>query len=309
MTENNSNFPKNEREFLQLIEEIDNYFKKKDMPIFQRPIHAIREVCLRLKTSLRIAPPPELIIKDDYTGDSLSAHIHNWYEKKYGDRLKIHSGPGVAAILIKGDPWKIKFPLIYGRVKFVFDPNLEKYNDGSGIVKSSSYMIANPLRCIEGFTSEYAKSLARDEMRKVAEFFIFALEALNSFRGIKSKPFIPEAKADLDAAVDNFFSTPPHYGQSKWASLQFTEKLLKCFLKLKKISFPKGKKGHDLQLLSNLAYQNGLPPLPSNIINDIQSQAGIRYGEITVTLEEAIFAHHSSLKVCSVLAQKIKEMR
>jgi hypothetical protein len=301
MAEQYLDFPKNEAEFVRLIEDVDNELKKRNIQIFQRPIHAIREVCIRMKIILPVVPegPP---IPGVYEGDSLAAHIHDWYRKKYGERLRINFSPGSAAILIKGDPWKIVFPAIYGKVKLVFDPDLEKYEKIPKLAVNAP-LYSNPLRCIKGFTSELAKSLTKREIREVAQFFIFALKTIQRLFEIKDKPYIPEARSDLETAVSNIFMSPPNYGQSKWASQQFAEKLFKCYLELENVKFPKK---HDLELLADLAFQQGLQVIASNTVKSIQCPAGARYGEVKVTLTEAIDAHHSSLEVCSVLAPTVK---
>lgn len=289
-----------ESEFLNLIKEIDEGLKKQNIPIFQRPLQAIREISIRQKSSLNIVPHGPAV-PGLYTGDSLVAHIYEWYKKRYGDRLKLDASPGSAAIIIKNDPWLIKFPAILGEVKCVFDPNLEKYKK-----ISSTSGVLNPLTCIQGFTSDSASSLSRDEMIQLAAFFkttLYSLLRLFEFEKIFKFPYIPEARADLRSAVTHIFSNPPHYGQSKWASLQFTEKLLKCFLELKNVSF---QKNHDLEKLSNLVSQNGVPAISPSVIQDIQCPAGVRYGKIAVTLNEAILSHHSSLKVSSILIPAIK---
>lgn len=297
---NNLKKKERESEFLKLIEEIDEGFRKQNIPIFQRPLRAIREICIRHKISLNVIPNGPAV-PGLYTGDSLVAHVHEWYKKRYGDRLKLDASPGSAAIIIKNDPWLIEFPAIFGEVKCIFDPNLEKYNK-----ISSTSGVLNPLTCIQGFTSDYASSLSRDEMLQLAAFFKSTLDTLLrlfEFEKIFKFPYISEARADLRSAVTHIFSNPPHFGQSKWASLQLTEKLLKCFLKQKNVSFPKK---HDLEKLANLASQNGLPAIPPGVIQEIQCPAGVRYGEIPVTLNEAIIAHHSSLKVCPELIPAIK---
>ncbi len=289
-----------ESDFLKLIEEIDEAFRKQNIPIFQRPLRAIREICIRHKISLNVIPNGPAV-PGLYTGDSLVAHVHEWYKKRYGDRLKLDASPGSAAIIIKNDPWLIEFQAIFGEVKCIFDPNLEKYNK----IGSTSGVL-NPLTCIQGFTSDYASSLSRDEMLQLAAFFKSTLDTLLrlfEFEIIFKFPYISEARADLRSAVAHIFSNPPHFGQSKWASLQLTEKLLKCFLKQKNVSFPKN---HDLTPLSIMASQNGLQIIPLDIIRNIQCPADVRYGEIAVNLEEAILAHHSSLKVCSILVPAIK---
>lgn len=291
-----------ENEFKKMVEGIDEKFKKQNIPIFQRPLRAIREICIKKNIRLSVIPK-EHAIPGKYEGDSLVAHIHKWFENKYGDRLKISLSPGSVAVMIKGDAWKINFPLFFGNARFVFDPELEKYEDEPKTQKNVPYMIVNPLKFIDGFTSEYARTMTRNEMIELKDNLVLGLEALQLLREIKEKPYIPEARADLSSGVDNVFSQPPHYGQSKWASLQFTEKLFKCFLKLKNVSF---QKNHDLEYLLDLFTQNGLQVIPLNIIQNIQCPAGVRYGEINVSLEEAIQAHKSSLIICVKVAEAIK---
>ena len=293
--------PRNEAEFLKFIEDIDSDLKKNNMLIFQRPIHAIREACLRLGVSLNVVPHGKAI-QGIYHGDSLVAHIQDWYQKQYGDRLKINFSPGSAAILIKGDPWKIDFPLIYGKIKFVFDPDLAKYEKLPDTAVNET-LYANAFRSIKGFTPELAKSLTREEILRIKNIYMFSLYAIQYLFEIKSKPFIPEARSDLEAAVNNLFITHPHYGQSKWSSLQFAEKMFKCFLKTKNVSFMKN---HNLLELSKLARQNGMPIIPDEIISVIQCPAGARYGEISVSMMDAIKAHHGSLIVCATVVNEFR---
>lgn len=296
-----SNYPKNAEEFLLFIEDIDKKLKQKKILIHQRPIHAIREVCLRLKVKLPIIPNSPAI-PGVYQGESLIAHIHDWYEKKYGNRLKINFSPGSTALLIRGDPWRIDFPMIYGNVKLVFDTCLEKY-EKPPLIKVNGTLYANPLRTIKGFTTDLAKSLSRKEMIQLSQFYLFAYDTIKNLFEIKSEPFVAEARTDLYTSVNNIFLPQPHYGQSKWSSLQFAEKMLKCFLTIKKSGFPKS---HDLEELYNLAHKNGLPDIHKNIIRAIQCAAAVRYGEISVTLEEAIEAHHASLIVCACVYKALK---
>ena len=291
-----------ENEFKKMLESIDEDFKEQNMPIYQRPLRAIREICLKKKISLSCTPRGPAI-PGDFEGDSLVAHVHQWYRNKYGDRLKINLSPGSRAVFIKGDVWRINYPLFFGNAKFVFDSDLNKYHEVPKIQKNVPSMIINPLKFIDGFTSEYAKSITRNEMIELKDNLVLGLEAVQSLREIKEKPYIPEAKADLDSAVNNIFSTPPHFGQSKWSSLQFTEKLFKCFLELKEVSFARN---HDLNSLFILSNQNGLTGISQSIIQNIQCSAGVRYGEINVSLDEAIQAHESSLTICGKIVPLIK---
>jgi len=192
--------------------------------------------------------------------------------------------------------------MIYGNVELVFDPFLERY-EGTPEIKVNEPLCVNPLRSIKGFTTDLAKSLTKKEMIQVSQFYIFALYTIQRLFEIRLKPFVAEARADLQAAVNNIFLAQPHYGQSKWSSLQFAEKMLKCFLKIKEVEFPKS---HNLEELYKLAHRNGLPDIQKNIIRAIQCPADVRYGEINVTLDEAIEAHHASLIVCACVSRGVK---
>lgn len=292
-------YPKNEAEFIRFMEDIDDELKRRGVPLSGRPLGAIGEACVKLKTPLNVAPLGPLV-PGVYSGDSLSRHIEGWYTKKYGDRLKINWSPGSAAIIIRGDPWKIKLPFVIGLVEFAFDPCLDKYQDST-----SSPDSVNPLRCIEGLTSDFAKGLARQEMKEIAGFFVFALRSTQRLREANG-PYLAEARVDLETAVSDLFLARPNYGQSKWASLQFTEKLLKSYLTLEGVPFPKN---HDLASLSMLAASRELQVIGPNIITAIQCPAGVRYGETKVSLSEAIKAHHASLEVCHIVCSTIKALR
>lgn len=293
-----------EEEFNKMMESIDEGFKQRGLQPFQRPIHAFSEVCKLKKITLQITPdgPP---IPGVYEGDSLSAHIHEWYKKRYGDALKFDPSPGCAVVLIKGNPYRIKYPLLFGKAKFEFGPDLDKHKERPKISVNQP-LIVNPLATVEKLTHEVAKHLSREEMLEVAKFYMVGFEVAKSLTELKEKPYIAAAKADLEIAVNNIVQTNPHYGQSRWASLQFTEKYLKCFLKLKKVTF---KQDHKLQNKADLAMKNGAPNIPVNAIQDIQCSAATRYGEEKVTLQEAIKAHRASIEVCAELLPAIRAIK
>lgn len=297
--------PKTESEFLILIEEIDENFKSRKIPIYLRPIEAVREFVKRLGTSLKLGPACKAV-PGKFSGESLTGHIFNWYSKKYGERLKIDFSPGHAAILIKGDAWKIVTPGILGSVRFTCDRNLNKYGNVPKLSFGSDRPVHNVLRYVEGLSTDYAKILTNNELIDILQFFNFLIDTLYLVQHLRQKPFVSEAKADYDSSVLNIFTTFSNYGLSKWGSLQFIEKFIKCHLAIMGLKIPKT---HDLTKLSILARQNGLPNLSSSLIAMIQCPAGVRYGEIHVTLEEAVFAHHAALRLCNYIARTIKNAK
>lgn len=294
--------PKTEQEFNMLMEEIDNLLKNRNIPIYNRPIHSPIEIAKKLKISVPLVPIMGEAVPGIYHGDSLSAHIHNWYQRKYGDRLNVQMGIGTGIILIRNDPWRVIYPMIYGTVSFICENNLEKYKDSPSFTTDGTPPVINILNLIEDMSNDYAKSLTASELREIKQIFLSGLESLSYFDMIKSKPFIKEAKVDLENAVNDILSHQAHYGQSKWASLQFSEKLLKCFLSEKSVGFPRS---HNLSELYRLAVSHGLSQFPTDLLAQVQCNAGVRYGDETVDLDEAVRAHYSSLGICFFAARGI----
>ena len=297
-----ANYPKNETEFLRFIEDIDRKLKGQGLLIPARPLGAVSEACKRLKTSVLFVPncPP---IPGDYTGDSLCAHIHAWYERTYGDKLGIDSSPGSVAVLIRDDVWRIKLPLFHGAYKLVFGP-FPKDEKLPGPDAEAVY----PFRWIEGLTADFARSLTRKEVRHLAGLIMFALRVTRQLFRVEHQKYLPQARVDLANAVSSLFLSRPDYGQSKWASLQFAEKLFKSFLTLKEVTPPRGKKGHDLAELAKLSEDNGLRSIKPVLVNSIQCESGVRYGEIPIDAADAIRAHHASLIVCDIVCPEIERL-
>ena len=73
------------------------------------------------------------------------------------------------------------------------------------------------------------------------------------------------------------------------------EKALKAYIK-QQGGAPKYT--HKLTNLAKEAENFGLPPVSQPLIDCIQCPADVRYGDISVTLDEAIKAHHASIQVC-----------
>ena len=108
------------------------------------------------------------------------------------------------------------------------------------------------------------------------------------------KALLDAAQNDLRMAVFNLVEERRHLGQSKWASLQFTEKSIKAKLASAGIPFPHS---HKLSKLSDAGESAGLFQLDSKLLDKIQSGAAVRYGEETVTFSQAMAAHEASVSV------------
>jgi len=293
-----------EKDFLRMMEEIDNILKDINVPIQARPIRAIVEVGKRLKISILMAPADKAIMPNFYTNYNLATHIDQWYSNRYGERLKTYMGPGFIAVLLKGDPWRIRLPMIVGRVRIVCDPDIGKYRIVAKMQVNAPSPTINVLSFVENLQENLATTLSKENLIFLQDFFVLALDVLNNFSRVRSKPYIKEALSDLDVAVSHVFSLPPNYGASKWSTLQFVEKTLKCCLKIRNISVPHT---HDLRSLSKLVMEQGVTFLDMNLIDAMNCPAGARYGECLVSLKEAIDAHHASIKFLSVISQFLQQ--
>jgi len=209
-----------------------------------------------------------------YTVDDIFPHIMHWYTKNYGDRLKPKNFSGELVILIRGTPWRVRFPITWGK------------------------RAINIQNCIVGFTSEYAARLDTKELAEIKGICQNYYSIFTELKSIYNETFIFEAFGDLYIAIETILSSPPHYGLSKWHSLQFVEKLLKSYMAKYSIEFDINH--HKLKKYNKIATKNGtFKPIPSNILQKIQCSAAIRYNESGLKIQDAVNAHHASLQACA----------
>ncbi len=277
-------------EFNRLMETMDEKLKKNGFLIPQRPFHAIS---LFAKTHKVKVHSSSMIVK----------RINNWYDERYGDLLKVDLGLGEVALLIKNDPYKMQIPWFLGTFCLVCDKSCATYPEETKkydpLIKREIPVI-NVLGLIEGLTYSVAATLSDSDLKSILEYFIFASKTMSSFRVIKDLTYKAEAETNLRMAVANLLNqVSPQYGQSKWDSLQFTEKIMKGFI------IDWGKKEpphtHELLVLNTILDQNTLPKIPEYLLNNIQCKPAVRYERSLVNLDECINAHYSSLKVLSIL--------
>lgn len=296
-----NNLPKNETEFNLLMEEINTKLKERDIPIMGRPLVALSVVCKKFGISLNIAPLSTPAIPGVYEGDSLSSHIYDWFDSKYGNRLKM-GGFGSTVILIKGDPWRIRMPMIFG-FHFVCDRDITKEIIIMHRPAVSRYdKVINLLHYIEDLTPDLAQELSDAELKEITDFFILSYNALSRMWRICRRPLLKQAKMDLESSADYIFSQPIEYGLSKWSSLQCVEKILKAYINIKGRNY---RRTHNLDKLMYQASQMGAIALSQKDILSLQCSASVRYGEIPVSLQQAIDAHQAAVRGTAIISGQI----
>ena len=237
---------------------IDERLRRQGVPIPNRPILALRELA---RAGIQIwSPTPS------------SKRIFDWFDQRYGKKLAVDFTIGRSIVLVRGDPYVVKFPLILG------------YFDG----------IISLTDLFEHFTVEMLAALSKDETAVLINSFASQYE---DFRHIELLP--RDLRSSLDAAVSRVVEINQHMGESKWASLQFVEKVLKAFIKKGGTRPPNI---HDLRKLALLAEQLGAPAIPDVLVRNTECPAGVRYNEPRVTLTQAVGALHASIKIGALLS-------
>lgn len=285
---------------------IDAHFQREGVPIHARQIQALSEVSKRFKICviggpLRTGPVPGV-----YEGESLSAHILHWFDQRYGERLKVDFSIGYSVVVLRGEAWLVRFPLMYGAVTVICDRDLQKSYNSFVVSKGGEPQqkaMLNLLQLIEKLPQGLANLFTDDELRELLNYFIFANKTFSTIRdSCSGNELAAGSVADLETsarfAVGNFHG----YGQSLWASLQTAEKILKFFIASKGEKFPQI---HDLTKLALQAYGLGLSQIDAALIERVQCKAGVRYEQRKYPIQKVVDAHQGALQIVYIVTESL----
>lgn len=292
--------PTDSAEFNALMERVDAKLASEGIPITLRPIRALMAIGNEFDTPIPLAKPFPNIDPSDPIAKNwpFVQRANQWYSDRYGDRLLHDFRPGRVAFLLRQTPWVLHLPRIYGRAQTVASRTLKSERFRTDGVPP----IYNVLDGIKGLTEELRRTLSDSELREIFTLFQLGYNALTTVEYLCPNGLVETGMADIDAAVGHIMARNPSYGQSRWASLQATEKILKACIELKggKYSLT-----HDLQKICEEASSVGIPTPPREDIDTIQCLASVRYGTGASTLSEAINAHHASLRIYLMAAEHV----
>jgi HEPN domain-containing protein len=242
--------------------------------------------------------------------DPTTKRIFEWCDRMYGDRLKGNFENGYSMVLVKGDTCKLHNWLVVGMHAVVCEskPIGQNAKCTSPFGRIGMYNLLEGW--IDGVTPALAVRVSEDERKEILRVYSImsaAFDGLDNVRAVQGQgqgqansPYIKEATDDLKVSVDSCLQKNPNYGQSKWASLQAVEKMIKSCI---------GKFGgtvkfrHDLsQQCANLTAASGVM-VEGRLVTAIQCKAEVRYDSKLVDKAGAFAAHYAALEVCGVLAQ------
>lgn len=297
-------------EFEALMQEVDTNLQSQGVPIHAREIAAMGEVAQRLGVNVICGPfrtPPMLGV---YEGESLSGHILEWVRNRYGERLKVPFANGYSILPLRGDPWLLKFPVIYGRVTIVCDRDLSKEFPTFVVSRAGQPQqraVLNLLKCVQNLPQGLANELTDSELREVLDYFRFGHEFLNALNSYcRTSQLAMSALTDLNTSAKMATATPPEHGQSRWASLQAAEKFLKYYIEGRKANYPYT---HDLSTLSAQAAGLGLPEIEQSVLRAAQCSAQLRYSQHTHSVVDVVEAHRAAMRIGATVIHALHPIR
>jgi hypothetical protein len=279
-------------EFEAMMREVDAALVAAGQPIPNRPIHAIREISLRYQVPVPMPADPARLPTWLHPFAPLSAAINDWYERVYGDRLKVDMTPGRTAAILDGDLSLLVVPRLYGTVHFELSRTFRPRP-----TTARGPAICNIVQLVKGLTPAKAALLSDGSLQCLGEAFGRALPALYTLENTEHE-LVRAARGDVATAVSCLMAPVSGFGPSKWASLQAAEKILKAALALASAPYSRT---HNLADLGLAVREAGIPFDKPALLNAIQCSAGIRYGEEACDLSQALAAHHASLEVVNGL--------
>lgn len=297
---------KTQEEFETLMEEVDSALQAKGIPIHARQIQAIGEVSKKFKIDLLVGPLRKGATPNSYEGESLSAHILDWFDQRYGERLKVDFSIGYSVVILKGDAWLLKCPRMYGTVTVVCDRDLKKEYKNFVVNqagKPQEKATMNLLRLIEKFPQGLANRLSDEELRDLLSYYISANKIFSTIQdSCAGNELASGAATDFETSARFAVGNAHGYGQSLWASLQAAEKILKFFIASKGAKFPQI---HDLTKLANQARTLGLPSIDEGLLKTVQCKAGVRYEQSKHTTQKIVSAHQGALMVALIVTESL----
>ena len=285
-----SRLPKNKDEFEILMLEIDKELS--NLKISQRPIHVGILLSKWFNYTGSLFPEDRLAYNDIYDGDSLRAKTYLWYDLMYGQKLIVDFSLKSIPIKINNVIWEMVIPRAFGNVYFFLHPNLS--------YKGNKIYDGNVFNYIEGMTQKFVYVVKNEEYAYILNLFTDTTRAFNWMNSISTKinnenDLFKVSFRDFYSSTKNLFIS--NLEQSIWSSQQSIEKLIKKLLELGNHSYPKGYKGHNLEELGEELNNKTHIRVDQDLLKMANYSPNVRYGEISVTENDALAANNSFIQI------------
>lgn len=292
MADNDSEVPRSGPAFFKMMQETDAELIAAGYDITRRPIFAEMAVSKKYNLTLPSTDDLSRVPLNLRENAKLGASIRQWYRETYGDRLKVDMSVGKIVVLVDGDLYILRIPMFMGQVRFTPQRTWIK---GPSIGRGP--VICNVVQLLDGMTPVKAAQLSDGALQAIWEAFEIALPACHMLLNTPSG-LMHIALGDVAVAIANLTDKFERFGESKWASLQAAEKMMKAAIEMKVGVY---KQTHILSTLSNQLKALGVCLGADAELAAIQCTPAVRYGQEPCTRAEALAAHHASLRLATLL--------
>lgn len=295
-------YPSSDAEFEKLMTAIDTALAAQGFVPHQRPLHVGRLLSEALGWSGRMTPPDELADSLGYQGDILMAKAHRWYVDTLGARLNTYLELGYVPAKLAQTIWRVRIANWFGSVQFFIDRDL--LNRGSNHGDQENLPSKNVLTLVENLPQGQANRLSEKDLSHHFNYHMFCVENIQWLDNLPNTKLFRTSKGDYASSTQELISH--RYSQSRWATQQSVEKLLKGFLEIAGTTYPKnGKDGHNLKKLSKILYEEHGISIPSQLVDTAHCSTGTRYLDEPSTENQAFLANVSALEIFDVLRQSL----
>lgn len=281
-----------EAQFLSLMDEIDEHLKNEGVLIPARPIQAWVRVARLTRANL---PFTGNAVRGLYEGGSLSGHVHDWYDRRYGKRLNIDPCPVIFPTLIRGDLYMVRVPLLVGNALLTVD-RMQSQSD-------TAAALCNLMDWVRDLSVEIRNALSDEECNSISKDCFEALRQAGYWREA-GKSF--HAATDTDLRLSATLAVEGKFGLSRWHSLQTAEKALKAYIHSKG---GKPKHIHDLRRLVEAARKLGFSDLPASLLDAAQCSAEQRYSQTGCNPFNCYQANRAARMICTAVANHLAVAR
>lgn len=288
--------------FLDRMEAVDEELVRKGIPVFQRLIPAFHILAPGYSGEVFTSPAAAARFPD-YVGPRLVQRISEWYSARYGARNHLPSVLARVPILIKGQVYLGRIPLIYGAPGLGLGDVLgliEGMTPSMAAALSDADRLALMTAWIHGFQLVYEM----DDVRSIPTGSA-SPETLTTARGLLDSAFLDRA-----AAAHAFESPRGDLPTACFHAQQMAEKMLKMFVLLRGLASEKELKSKFKHGLKDLAAScESASPDFTSITQDVALLStitmDIRYTPPPMRSEEAAKMVWAALRIAGLTACQI----
>lgn len=270
-----------QEEFEKEITEIDSVLAGRNMQIPGRPIQAIISLFQKFKVSGPIAHPFKVDMSFPVGAESLSNHVNSWYEKHYGNKIKVDPSPGRFPLVIEGATYECRIPLVLGTALVL--ASKERFTD------------KRTLNVIDHITDlpRIVRARLRGDMENyIQAIFLTCIEVSKELASRKTA-LCESAQTDSRIATDLLCGFNVNSSMSSWHSLQLAEKALKQYIS----AYEKPPFTHEIHKLVGVAERHGYKKDPRIRLDFFGFGASTRYEPHQISIDQAVLINHEAWRI------------